>query len=360
VNIAIVGQGTAGIMSLCHFLYYSDFNVTSYYSPNKKSLGIGESTNSSFVNLLQKSIDFDLINDLSQLDGTIKLGTVYKNWREQTINNPLLDGSVAMHFDTNLLADFVIDKLKYIYGERLTVIEEEVDVSNIKNKYDFVINCTGFPKDFDKYQIVNLPINSCVVKNIDIAGDWNYTGHRAEKNGWVFEIPLTTRQSYGYLYNDTLNTEQEILSELNIQEASAVYKFQPYYKKHILEDNVFFNGNAAIFYEPMAATSLWMYDNVNRIAHDYMHGIYSEQQANTVFQLTSVDTENIIKMFYYGGSNYDSDFWSLAVDYSQSTLKNHPMFINLQNKEIPEEGWVFNKWFLHRVADNFGYYKSND
>lgn len=360
MNIAVVGQGTAGIMSLCHFLYYTNFNVTSYYSPNKKSLGIGESTNSSFVNLLQKSIDFDLINDLSKLDGTIKLGTVYKNWRKNPISNPLLDGSVAMHFDTNLLADFVINKLKYIYEDRLTIIAEEVDVNKIKNKHDFVINCTGFPKDFDKYQLVDLPINACVVKNVDIAGDWNYTGHRAEKNGWVFEIPLTTRQSYGYLYNDKLNTEQEILSELNIKEPSSVYKFQPYYKKQILEDNVFFNGNAGIFYEPMAATSLWMYDNVNRIAHDYIHGIYSEEQANTVFKLTSVDTEHIIKMFYYGGSNFESDFWSLAVSYAQKTLENHPMFINLQNKEIPEEGWVFSKWFLHRVADNFGYYKSND
>lgn len=355
MNIAIIGQGTAGIMSICHFLYYTDATVTNYYNPDRKTLGIGESTNSSFVNLLQKSFDFDLIHELEKVNGTIKLGTVYKGWREDTITNPLLDGSVAMHFDTNSFADFVIPRLKEQYGDRFIIEESEVNIDQIKKEYDWVISCTGFPKSYDEYNVVDLPVTSCVVNNIMEPGDWQYTGHKAARHGWIFEIPLLNRKSYGYLFNDTLNSKEEILKDFGIEKESAIYSFKPYYKKEILVDNVFYNGNEAMFYEPMAAMSLWMYENINRIAWDVMNGLANKEAADFMFHNYATDTMDIIKMFYHGGSNYNSPFWSLAQEVSKRGLSNNENFNKLCRGEIDDNGWVFNKWFLERTAKNFNY-----
>ena len=351
-SIAVIGQGTAGILSLCHFLHYTDDTiVTLIHDPNKNTLGIGESTNSSFVDLMQQSIDFDLVYDLPKINGTLKVGTVFKDWRGKPILNPLIDGTVAVHFDTNLLAPFVIYKLKLIYKNRFNVIEDTVNIEDIKNNYDYVINCTGFPNDYTDYTIANLPTNSCLIHNINEPGTWNYTGHQATHNGWIFEIPLLNRQSYGYLYNDTINTKEEILKDFGIEKESAEYKYKPYYKNNLITDNVIANGNAAVFFEPMAATSLWLYDKINRIYYDYIYNNVSLEHANEVFIQLAQDVESIIKVFYQGGSVKGGKFWDYATNISLN-LQDNLKFVKFLDGTL-EDDWVFNNNLLQLIRRRF-------
>mgnify|MGYP000394363711 CR=1 FL=1 len=42
------------------------------------------------------------------------------------------------------------------------------------------------------------------------------------------------------------------------------YHFKSYYAKQFLNGRIIKNGNAAIFFEPMSAFSLFLYDKINR------------------------------------------------------------------------------------------------
>ena len=93
-KLAVIGVGSAGIQSLCQFLAGLDISweIYSIHSPKIPISGIGESTNPRFVNALQYGLDFSLQKDLSNINGTLKFGTKYTDWRKEPFYNPLLNG----------------------------------------------------------------------------------------------------------------------------------------------------------------------------------------------------------------------------------------------------------------------------
>ena len=84
--MAVIGVGSAGIQSLCHFLSYLDetWEIYSIHDPDKKILGIGESANPPLLHLLQLATDFKISEDLDEINGTLKFGTEYIDWRKKS------------------------------------------------------------------------------------------------------------------------------------------------------------------------------------------------------------------------------------------------------------------------------------
>ena len=82
-KIAVIGTGTAGIISISHCLAHlsNEWEVYSIHDPNKPILGIGESTSTQIPENLFNSIGFNL-NDTehTDLDATLKLGVKFTNW----------------------------------------------------------------------------------------------------------------------------------------------------------------------------------------------------------------------------------------------------------------------------------------
>jgi tryptophan halogenase len=332
IKLAIIGLGSAGIQSICHFLSYlnKDSEVWSIYDPNIKILGIGESTNPSFTTMLELGTDFDIMRDLNELDATYKLGTYYINWRKQEFLNPLLSGSLAIHFNNFKLKDYAIPRLKDKWREKFKVLEGKVDFINnninnveiyINNKvysFDFLIDCRGFPESYNDYHVFDdAPVNSALVHNIyGVSKSWNYTVHKATKDGWMFEVPLSSRHSYGYLYNKNItsveqariNFSKEIGVELTDLE-NIEYNFKSYYTKNLIENRIIKNGNRSVFFEPMFANSLWLYDQVNRIAWDYINQKVDQDLGNYHFVDCCVMVHDMIHFHYHGGSIFNSDFW---------------------------------------------------
>ena len=72
-RLAVVGIGTAGIQSMCHFLSWLDesWEVIAVHEPAKKIFGIGESSNPSFLSSIQTGADFDCLFDLNKINGTL-------------------------------------------------------------------------------------------------------------------------------------------------------------------------------------------------------------------------------------------------------------------------------------------------
>ena len=338
-SIAILGGGTVGVMSVCHFLRYTNANVTCIFNPSKKILGIGESSNIQLPQLLWESIKFNPALEKENLDCTIKYSVFYKDWREKNFHSPILPNYYALHFNNFKLQSFVFDQCSKIYKERFKVINEDIALLKDSNtevmvnthKFDYVIDCRGWPESYDDYYISkNLPLNKALVHPINKPGDWNFTYHYAHKNGWMFGIPLTNRQGWGYLFNDRITTDDKAIEDLqkilnkkinknNLNE----FKFKPYRSKKLLNNRIIKNGNRAIFYEPLEALSGVIYDNINRLFFDYIANNKSEQQVNYEFDILSQSYENFIAFVYHGGSIHNSKFWKETKEMTSEHLINN-------------------------------------
>lgn len=387
-KIAVIGAGSAGILSACHMISYlpTNWQITLIHTPAISPLGIGESTNPSFCSIIGTGLGFNFLNDLSQLDGTYKLGTIFSKWRKQDILNPLIGGTLAIHFDTYKFKDFALTRLKELWGDRF--VEIQGTVSSVTNcsthvnvvvddnihQFEFVIDCSGFPKDYSEYTISDLPLNHCLVHNIMEPGDWKYTGHKATNNGWMFEIPLDSRKSYGYLFNNLITSledaKQDFANELGVavdKLDTIEYKFKPYYAKKIFDGRICKNGNAALFFEPMSANSLWAYYNINAVLVHYIVGLTnSVDKVNNLHYNNAQAIEEMIAYFYHGGSVYDTEFWKSAKSIANKKLQSSKYlgmmiqeFKVCKKQEVApaamSQGWIFTASQLLTIEKEFGY-----
>lgn len=356
-KIAVIGIGSAGILSLCHFMFYlREYQITSIYDPAMPAVGVGESTNPFFFDSINAGLGighYDEFIKNQNIDATIKHSIFYKNWRGEDFHNPLFGNGnhSAIHFNAHKFQNFALNRLRSIWGDRFKEIKGSVEsvenipygclvnVDSIDYDFDYVIDCRGFPKDYTNYTIVDLPINHCLVHNTPEINDWGYTLHQATPDGWMFGIPLSTRTSYGYLFNDKITSidlaRKNFASTINIpieKLDNTEYQFTAYYANTILDGRIIKNGNQAVFFEPMFANSLWLYSFISRLAVDHIEHGYDQSNMNYYFYKKVLEIHDLICYYYQGGSNYDTDFWKYAMNYSKNTLKNSLFFKELDHK----------------------------
>lgn len=344
MKIAVLGAGTVGVMTTCHFLnFIKEAEVHCIFDINKKILGIGESTNIQIPFILYKAAGFNMYTDSDELDATIKYGVLYKNWRKKDFFSPISPPFYAMHFNNFKLSEVIFNKLLIKFKKRFKIINGDIKnlnqdnfgvnikINKINHKYDFVIDCRGYPEDYSEYiESDFLPINHALVYQIKEQGKWDFTYHQATKNGWMFGIPLKTRQGWGYLFNDKITSIEEAKKDiakifntkpelLNLNS----FKFKPYHAKKFLNNRIIKNGNRAIFYEPLEALSGVFYDNINRAFYDYIYGIKDENNVNEYLIRMAKRYENFICFAYQGGSIFNSKFWKYAKRNTSKHLKNN-------------------------------------
>jgi hypothetical protein len=318
-SIAVIGIGSAGLQTLCHLCTWLDnqWKITSISDPTIPPIAIGESTNPPFLQALHLGIDFNIYDHLDAIKGTLKIGTVFKKWRPYHFINPLIGGSLAIHIDSVILRQFVLPRLKKRWSRKLEITQKKVTHLNDLD-YDYIVDCRGFPKKFSDYiKPKGMLLNHALVHNIKKRGTWNYTGHRATKNGWMFEIPLMERQSYGYLFCDQLTSQKEALEDFSkeidvpIDELDNIeYTFVPAYAKKVLEGRIFKNGNRALFFEPLSANSLFAYDTINRCIIDHLQvKNLNVDKVNRRYLDKIESIRDILYLYYHGGSIYDTPFW---------------------------------------------------
>lgn len=357
-KVAVIGIGTAGITTLAHYLAYTnnDWEIHSVYDPSISILGIGESTQVSIPSVLFEGARFSLLRDAKELDATIKHGVKYVEWRNHDMFSHILPPSHAMHFNNFKLREFCFNRFKDIWKEKFVVNETKVlDVVNEDTcakiltdqnslKYDLVVDCRGYPEEYSDYVMIDsIPVNHCLVHMIPKPGNWNWTYHVAHRNGWMFGIPLTTRQGWGYLYNDVITEKDDAIDdisnrfntkkeELNLRE----FAFKNYHAKKFIDHRIIKNGNRALFLEPLEAMSGLFYDNVNRTTFDFLLGM-SEDEANKNLVENANDIINFICFIYHGGSLHDSEFWKITKEKCNKRLNDVNFiskFANLKNLPI--------------------------
>jgi hypothetical protein len=393
MKIAIIGAGSAGIQAACYFLSYTpqEIKTTIIYDPNIPILGIGESTNPTFLDTLTRSIDFMIPDQLEYLDATLKFGTFFSKWRKKDFLNPLFTNHATIHFNTFKLQEYVLPNLHKKWGNKFEEIKSKViDITQendkvtvylentTKQEYDYVMDCRGFPKNFatNEYNLcTELHVNHALIHNIDGKYDWYHTKHIATPDGWMFGIPLQSRKSYGYLYNDTITTKDDAKTNFSVQIGVPIeeldnieYKFQAYWAKQILNGRIIKNGNNAIFFEPVLANSLTNYYFINQLFLRYITKKISAETLQIEFNAFAQETEDLIHYIYHGGSTYDTLFWQIAKEVSKNKLKTskkfkeiYSIFFRNKNTYVTNCNWRLGDYSILVYDKNFEYnYFSNN
>lgn len=348
-KIAVIGSGTAGVMSVAHCLAFfpKDWEIVSIYDPAIPMLGIGESTSTQIPLTLFYATDLNFLDYSKELDLTIKHGVRYINWREEEFFSKIPPPHYAIHFNNFSLKEFAFKRFEEKWKDRFSFIEGKIeDVQNLSDcvsisvadkqyTFDYLIDCRGFPKNSDEHIMVNtIPVNHCLVHTINEPGTWNYTYHQAHRNGWMFGIPLQTRQGWGYLYNDIITTKEEAIEDLsNIFNTTLAesdlreFSFKNYKAKKFLDGRILKNGNMALFYEPLEALSGWFYDMILRSFFDVViTKKFNEDGANSYLHNLAEDYELFICYMYHNGSTFKSDFWNITSKKCSKRLEQSEKF----------------------------------
>lgn len=348
MKIAVIGIGTAGIQTLCYLLSHlpKEFEIHAVHDPDIKILGIGESTTTALPYALRAGAGFTILDDGEKLETTIKHGVKYVNWSPNPWHTHILPPQFAMHFNNFNLGEVILPKLKNKWGDRfcqlegkLTTIHQDHDhasltINSKQHVYDYVIDCRGYPDDYTDYEIrTDLPVNHCLVHTINEPGTWNFTYHQAHRNGWMFGIPLQTRQGWGYLYNDNITAKDDAMLEIseifkiNVKELNLrEFSFKNYFAKKIFNGRIIKNGNRALFFEPLEALSGYFYESVCvKIVNRLMNG-FSEDETNKQLIDEALKYENFICAIYHKGSIFNTEFWKITKEKTKDHLDNSPLW----------------------------------
>lgn len=317
-KIAILGCGTAGMLALTHFHRWSkNCEIELYYNPTIAPQSVGEGSTLDFPRALYENIGFRHV-DLEHVDGSFKGGIWKTGWSDgvEYMHNFPPPG-VGYHFNAVKLQNYIKDRLK----DKIKIIEQSTTAEQIDA--DFVMDCSGKPASYEDFVLTeSIPVNSVHVTPCywDHAR-FQYTLTLARPYGWVFGIPLQNRCSIGYLYNNAINTLEEVkedvlqvFADYNLTPSTDhnTFEFKNYYRKKNFTGRIVYNGNASFFLEPLEATSIALMNRILKMSYDNWFNNTSLDLLNDDYNIFLKEIETVIMLHYFAGSVFKTQFWELA------------------------------------------------
>ena len=339
-KIAIIGKGTAGCLTAGHYAFWTNWDIDWYYDSNIKAQSVGEGSLGFFPRVLYESFSLTC-DDMSSFDGTIKLGIHKLNWSNEggDFKHLFRASEYAYHFNAVKLQNIMISKL--LNNPRINIIDRNVNHSEIDA--DYILDCSGRPHSYEScYKAEYIPVNSVHVNQCYWEyPKFQYTLTIARPYGWVFGIPLHNRCSIGYMYNNNINTIEEVKEDIKeifkqwnlipSQDTNS-FSFNNYYRKKAFEDGrIAYNGNACFFLEPMEATSISTIALLYRYTFDIWVDGFDENVANDLWIKQMKSTETMIMMHYLSGSMFNTEFWIYANEKAIKCYENSYNDIMLKN-----------------------------
>lgn len=358
MKICVIGAGTAGVISILAMLNASrrenfDLQITCIHDPSIPTIQVGESTSSPILGLITELLDFRVLRDIDEIDGTIKYGSKYVNWgTEDFFVNHI---EPAIHLNSAKFSFWVLDKLTTKFPNNFTVIKDKI--TSIENNngvatvegnkasytYDYVIDSTGFPTEEELKSDLYIDPTFTSVNSVIIYPEFEkynemYTTSTAHENGWMFNIPLTFRKAHGYLYNKDITSYKEAAEDFsNFNSIVDINKtrhleWSTFYRKNIVDQNTIYLGNKLYFFEPSQGFPLHYYAVFADIAiHCLANNIDIEEHLNSYYLNIIEDIQDVIALTYQANVPYESDFWSYAKSSSYNRLIKSKKFVDWCN-----------------------------
>lgn len=333
IKIAVIGAGTAGclqILQFAHRLNFDYFEVDWIYDPETPIFGIGEATTPHIPQLFQKArFSTDMI--VNELRGSIKYGVKFFNWGKtnKKFTHDFGPGLYGVHIDTSALSIFTLKHIENHEGTNIKIVPEKVETieslptrCNVNGRtYNFVVDCSGNEPLLyqDEYIDSDFPtVDSAIIHRKLSPGKWNHTVHFAHENGWMFGIPLRSRQTWGYTFSSKFTTEEEAregLQKLMPDEDVSMARYitwKPRFASFLIDDNGSYarNGNAAGFMEPLQSLSGLHTEQISKMIADYVNDDASKQEVNRAIIDSEREWLEGLAYHYQMGSSFDSPFWN--------------------------------------------------
>jgi tryptophan halogenase len=345
-KLAIIGNGTGGAISAAKATLFSGIEIDWYYDPEIKPQAVGEGTTVDIPILLRNSLGF-VWGDLKELDGNFKTGILKENWNKQgeSFVHNFIPNEISMHFNANKLQNMIMEKISSL--PNVNVIPKNVNSDDIDA--DYVIDCTGFPKNSDNVEYTDkIPVNSVYVTQCWWDAPAFYeTLAIAVPHGWVWGIPLGNRCSIGYMYNNNITTLEEVKEDvkkifekwnLTPSDTTNAFSFKSFKRKQNFFENKCYNGNASFFLEPLEATSIMTISEVCHMGVDIGFGGASFEKANQVYSSFLSEIETMINLHYLASSDYGTEFWkqskTVAENYIAERIETDQKFREVLNATV--------------------------
>ena len=277
-SLAVVGGGTAGLITAIILRQRLNINISVIHSKNIGIIGVGEGSTEHFKDFMEY-VGIDQLDIIKECDATYKGGIMFENWGGENyfhsvgnpwngenaqypliyahqianepriltseltwknkINSWFIDNLDQMpfnqfHFNTHKLNDYLI---KIAKNKGIQIIEDEIFdvclddqgfISSIqgekeKYSYDFFIDATGFRKvligkmgaKWNSYGEY-LKMKSAIVFPTEDESNYNlWTLSRAMDNGWLFRIPVYGRYGNGYIFDSDYTSVDKAKDEVD-------------------------------------------------------------------------------------------------------------------------------------------------
>jgi len=338
-RLAVIGRGTAGVMTVAKFLRYINIPIDWYFDENIKPQAVGEGSLLDFPEALYRCIGFHY-RDLEYIDGSLKQGIYKEGWGDgHGFYHDFAPPLVAYHFNAVKFQEYILSKV--MDHPNLRIIRENVKHEEL-GEYDYIMDCSGRPNNYDDFYISEfIPVNSVYVTQCYWDHCYfNYTLTLARPYGWVFGIPLHNRCSIGYMFNKDITDLEEVKEDvkqvfkqwnLTASQETNSFSFKNYYRKNNFSEKLIYNGNASFFLEPLEATSLGMIDKINNIANDLWGKNRPLDSCNDEYLTTILETEHFLMSHYAAGSKWNNKFWDFARERGErcieKAIKEYPKFM---------------------------------
>ncbi len=357
-KVAVIGGGTAGYMAAAHITkHFPCFDLYHIYDSRIPTIGVGEGTQANFPDWLEQitGLDFDELQQRCYV--TRKFAIQFENWgtkNKQFLHNfHPIKKEYGYHISAkslvNLLEEHVsatrIDKkIIDIKSDGISVHLTFEDLTKLD--VDLAFDASGFPKalpNSDSTEISLIPTNAALIHRGSAVDFNSATRSIARPYGWIFIIPLTTQTSYGYVYNNSINSISEIEADLNqfLQEENVKplgeakhLTFPNFMRQTFFDGSLFKLGNAASFLEPLEATALGVTLAQICYGSHYLKELSEFTDRSENFAPSKVKASNeflttmlwkvalFVGWHYACGSCFDTEFWHFAKSNFNQEMKN--------------------------------------
>ena len=257
--------------------------------------------------------------------------------------------AVAHHLDADLIGQVVKEECN-------NVIHLQQHINNIKDlpEADLYLDCTGFKqlicKDKTRSNISpHHKVNSAIVQRFKKKQQWNNTYSVASPYGWQFWIDLQDRIGTGYIYDNTLTTDeqaklffQEKTSEYEPLSESRVIKWTPYYLQNAWTDNVVCIGLANGFIDPLESNALYMTQYSISLLIKCLKRHSSPKAYNKALNREWRNNSEYILCHYMMTNKEDTSFWKYYRDFDVSKIvwDNYQSMSNYYYHMYPDAIWA--------------------
>jgi tryptophan halogenase len=345
MRIGVLGGGTAGFIAAAHLTrHLPQAGLVHVFDSRIPTIGVGEGTTPRFPHWFEEVTGLNFPHLAERCGATLKRGSRFEGWGEHGTDFVHRFQPVrlfAYHFDAATVVEVIGEHVRaQRIDARVEEVESAADAVRVRLDkgttlvFDYLFDARGFPPDGaanadDFIRLDWIPTGRAMVRRLPPQPSESMTRVVARPHGWMFLIPLRDWISCGYVFNPRLSSNEEVAADhtafLHEQgvatwEQRVAPSFPNFIRRRMFDGRVFAVGNAALFIEPLEATTIGHAIGQVRWATRWIaeegRGRCAEPAEAEAYNRTMLSVgcrDSLFVAWHYAcGSRWDTPFWHYA------------------------------------------------